>query len=180
MTTRSLFWCDCQTNEVKIATHGLFDEELSDLPLGQSPPSVNHLLWSNDQQSLKEVQSDISVDELWFCVHPSSTIFVGTMPKPCDFDNCGIDLRDDLLSKQSCMTAFAPASSSARLLKNLKATTKELQGAHVTHINDIPVCTTAQVSDTTATAKKQRGEIGIKFAHKPKLTVNELRRAFDE
>ena len=50
----------------------------------------------------------------------------------------------------------------------------------MTHVDDAPVCTTAQVSDAITEDKKQRGGIQIKFALKPELTVDKPRRAFDE
>ena len=102
------------------------------------------------------------------------------MPKSCDADNCGIDLKDDSLSKQSHTIAFSPTSSSAKPLKNLKATTKKLQGACVTRVNDTPVHNSTRVSAAISEAKKQGGAIRIKFALKLKLTVTKLRRAFDE
>ena len=126
MTTRNFLWRNCQTDEVKIATHGRFDEGLSDLPPEQPPPNVNHLHQSDDQQSLQDVQSAISATDLHFHVCPFSTTIVGAVPKPCNSDNCGITLKDDSLSNRSHVTAFAPAPSSAESLRNPKATTKKL------------------------------------------------------
>ena len=117
----------CPTDKTKIATHERFDEGLLDLPLEQLPPNVNCLLCSNDRQLLGDFQADISANDLSFHICPFSTTFVGTIPEPHNSDNHGVTLRDNLLSKQSNTTAFAPTSSSANLLKNLKATTKSFK-----------------------------------------------------
>ena len=50
----------------------------------------------------------------------------------------------------------------------------------MTHVNDAPFCTTSQVSAALTEAEKQLGEVKIKFALKSKLTIDELRRAFDK
>ena len=66
MTTRNFLWYDCQTNKVKIATCGGFDEGLSDLPVEQLPPNVNCLLWSEEGncQHLQDTQADMCSHEL--------------------------------------------------------------------------------------------------------------------
>ena len=127
MTTQNFLWCDCQTNEVKIATHDRFDKGLSDLPIEQLPPNVNCLLMQlDDQQLLEDLKTNISATDLWFHVCPFSTTFVGTIPQPCALDNCGLTLKDASLSNGSHVAAFALNSSSTKLLKNLEVTTKKL------------------------------------------------------
>ena len=86
---RNFLWHDCLTDEVKIATHGRFDEGFSDLPLDQIPSDVNHLLRSEGGDRSKLSDATItSADELSFHVYPCSTTFVGAIPKPCTADNC--------------------------------------------------------------------------------------------
>ena len=116
MITRNFIRHGCQTDKVKIETHGRFDGGLSDLSLEHLPPNVNCLLRSDDWQSLKDVQADISANDLRFHVCPFSKTFVGTIPKPCTSDTCGLALMDDLLSKQSHVTAIDPTSSSSTIL----------------------------------------------------------------
>ena len=70
---------------------------------------------------------------------------------------------DDSISKQSCITAISPALLSAKILHNVKATIKKIQGVCVAHADDAPVHTSSQVSATLTEARKQGGEMKIKF-----------------
>ena len=83
---------------------------------------------------------------------------------------------DGSISKQSHVTLVSLALSSTKLFKAAKATIKKISGAHITHVN-VFIC--AQVSAALAESQNQ-WKVKFQFALRPGLTINDLRRAFDE
>ena len=179
-TAGNFLWHDCGTDEVKIATHGRFDEGHSDLPLNELPPNVHFSSKTDDRESFRDTTVDVSASDLSFHVCPFASTFAGTIPLPCKTDNCGFTTVDDSLTKRACVTAIAPRSSAAKLNRNLEDALQKRRGAFITHVNGSPVCNTTQVKDAIAEALVKGGEIQLKFGLKAKLTSNRLRRTFDE
>ena len=89
-TLRNILWYDTLTTRVKLATHVRFDEGSNYLPVDALPPNVQYILRSEngDRSALPMDPSALHVDRLQFRVYPFATTFVGTIPLPCDKDNC--------------------------------------------------------------------------------------------
>ena len=128
MTTGNFLWCDCQTDKTKIATHGRFNKRLSDSPLEELPPNVNHLLRSKEGNHFFfiGIQEDTANHRLRFHVAHSTTTCVATVPKLHNSNNCSLTLTDDSITKSSCVTVINKNSSAGKIIHDLKSTVKKI------------------------------------------------------
>ena len=124
--------------------------------------------------------SSLHVKHLEFLQYPFSTTFVGTIPHPCDQENCGLQVADDSHLHRSYVTSVAPSSSASTIHKNLKDTLKKIRGAYITKINDTNVFSSANVKQALLDSQKKGGNISITFALEPKLTAKQLRQAYSD
>ena len=134
---------------MKIATHAKFDEGFNDLPAEVLPPNCQHVRRLNGDRVPAET-TEVGASDLQFFVYPFSDKQTATIPVLAkDTDPLfGFKLRDDDLLGRSYVEDLidAKTSSAAKSFWTCKSSRRHLRGVFITHINGIPVFSTAQAT----------------------------------
>ena len=148
-TDRLILWYDEGSGRVKIATHAKFDEGFNDLPAEVLPPNCQHVRRLNGDRVPAET-AEIGASDLQFFVYPFSDKQTATIPVLAKGTDplFGFKLRDDDLLGRSYVEDLldTKTSSAAKSFGTCKRSRRHLRGVFITHINGLPVFSTAQAT----------------------------------
>ena len=147
--SRLIIWFDESSERVKFATHAKFDKGFNDLSADNLPPNCQQILRRNGSPVPID-KKETSTSNLKFFIYPfadKETIKVPVLASNKD-PSFGLQLQDDDFLGCTYIKEISDTknSSAAKIFNNIKRLHATLRGDFVTHINGVPVFSTAQAT----------------------------------
>lgn len=180
-TQRNFIWYDVNTERVKIASHGRFDEGFNDLPIESIPPNVQQLTRSAFGKRYKKDPKELTSCDLQFYLEPFAEVVKKNINRSCEHPQVGMQLATDPLYQRVYVSDFEKGNSSDKICSSYKATCRKFRGAFITEIQGTPIFSEEDALNRLQELKEQGvRKFSISFAPERKLDTKTFRRNMNE
>ena len=174
---------DVYNHIIKLASHVLFDEDMNDLPMADTPLNVQNLQRVDNGQPLPEEQNSVPTSQFELSINTFTyllPVLLKCTPYYTD-PTFGFTFQYDDLLKRAFVKTIQPKYPASEIFSNPKSTNNKLRGAFVTSVHGTRVFTSADALKQLRLLHEQVVlGFSLTFAPEKKSPFKEVRKATNE